>query len=41
MDGQDLFRIRDLVPDLEAISAGFALRSRALAERVVLRTDVP
>lgn len=38
---QDLYRIRDFVPDFEAISAQTARRSRALANRVTIRRDIP
>ena len=41
MDGLDPYRIRDFVPDFDAISAEFASRSRSLAARATLRADVP
>ncbi|HVG48876.1 MAG TPA: alpha/beta hydrolase [Rubellimicrobium sp.] len=40
MDGQDPYRIRDFVPDFDAIAAEFASRSQALAERANLRADI-
>ncbi|MFN4100270.1 MAG: alpha/beta hydrolase [Pararhodobacter sp.] len=41
MTGQDLYRIRDFVPDFEAIAAETARRSRELAARAAIRRDVP
>lgn len=40
MTGQDLYRIRDFVPEFEAISAETARRSRALAESATIRRDI-
>lgn len=37
---EDLYRIRDFVPDFEAIAAETARRSRELADRVTLRRDI-
>lgn len=40
MTGQDLYRIRDFVPEFEAIAAETARRSRALAGRASIRRDI-
>lgn len=40
MTGQDLYRIRDFVPEFEAIAAETARRSRALASRAKMRRDI-
>jgi arylformamidase len=40
MDGQDLYRIRDFVPDFDAISAEITERSQAVARRVNVRADI-
>lgn len=40
MTGQDLYRIRDFVPDFEAIAAETARRSRTLASAAVIRRDI-
>lgn len=40
MTGQDLYRIRDFVPEFEAIAAETAQRSRALASRATMRRDI-
>ena len=40
-DGEDPYRIRDYVPDFDAIAAEFASRSHALTERADLRADIP
>ena len=39
--GEDPYRIRDYVPDFDAIAAEFASRSHALTERANLRADIP
>ena len=39
-DGEDPYRIRDYVPDFDAIAAEFASRSQALVERCDLRADI-
>lgn len=38
--GQDLYRNRNFIPDFDEIIAETAARSRALSERVTMRTDV-
>lgn len=40
MTGTDLYRIRDFVPDFDAIAAEFAARSRDIEARASIRTDV-
>jgi len=40
MTRQDLYRIRDFVPEFEAIVAETARRSRALASRATMRRDI-
>ncbi|AOB31743.1 lipase [Bordetella sp. H567] len=40
MLGKDAYRIRDFVPDFDAIAAEFAERSRALSSRAILKTDI-
>ncbi|WP_435269458.1 alpha/beta hydrolase [Shinella sp. BE166] len=40
MTSQDLYRIRDFVPDFDAIAAEFAERSRKLAERAEVLADI-
>jgi arylformamidase len=40
-EGEDPYRIRDYVPDFDAIAAEFASRSLALTERADLRADIP
>ncbi|TNC64901.1 alpha/beta hydrolase [Rubellimicrobium roseum] len=40
MDRQDPYRIRDYVPDFDAIAAEFASRSEAVTQRATLRTDI-
>lgn len=40
MTGTDLYRIRDFVPDFDAIAAEFAARSRGIEARASIRTDV-
>jgi len=40
MTGQDLYRIRDFVPEFEEIAAETARRSRALASRATIRRDI-
>ena len=41
MTAQDLYRIRDFVPDFDTIAAEFAERSRALSARADVRADIP
>ncbi|MGK9262189.1 alpha/beta hydrolase [Sinorhizobium meliloti] len=41
MTAQDLYRIRDFVPDFDIIAAEFAERSRALSARADVRADIP
>lgn len=41
MTPQDLYRIRDFVPDFDAIAAEFAERSRKLSETAEVWTDIP
>jgi len=41
MTSQDLYRIRDFVPDFDAIADEFAERSRALSARANVRADIP
>lgn len=41
MTAQDLYRIRDFVPDFDTIAAEFAERSRALSVRAGVRADIP
>lgn len=40
MTDRDLYRIRDFVPDFEAIASEIAARSRALSARATMRTDI-
>lgn len=40
MTSQDLYRIRDFVPDFDAIAAEFAERSRALSARAEMLPDI-
>ncbi|MEO3999383.1 alpha/beta hydrolase [Mesorhizobium sp. CAU 1732] len=40
MTGEDLYRIRDFVPDFDAIAAEIAARSRVLSEHARMRTDI-
>ena len=40
MTPQDLYRIRDFVPDFDAIAAEFAERSRAISARADVRADL-
>lgn len=40
MTEPDLYRIRDFVPDFDAIAAEFAARSRALSARATIKADV-
>ncbi|MEO3388149.1 alpha/beta hydrolase [Mesorhizobium sp. CAU 1741] len=40
MKGDDLYLIRDFVPDFDAIASEFAARSRALSGRSKLRADI-
>ena len=40
MTSQDLYRIRDFVPDFDAIAAEFSERSRKLAERAEILADI-
>lgn len=40
MMSQDLYRIRDFVPDFDAIAAEFSERSRKLAERAEILVDI-
>lgn len=40
MTPQDLYRIRDFVPDFDAIAAEFAQRSRELSQRAEVRADI-
>lgn len=41
MTPQDLYRIRDFVPDFDSIAAEFAERSRKLSETAEVLTDIP
>lgn len=41
MTSQDLYRIRDFVPDFDDIAHEFAERSRALSARANVRADIP
>ncbi|NMG41116.1 alpha/beta hydrolase fold domain-containing protein [Chelativorans sp. ZYF759] len=40
MSGTDPYRIRDFVPDFDAIAAEFVARSRALSARATIRADI-
>lgn len=40
MTGQDLYRIRDFVPDFDAIASEFAARSRDLSGSAKIRADI-
>jgi len=40
LPGTDLYRIRDFVPDFDAIAAEFASRSRAMSQRATIRADI-
>lgn len=40
MTGKDLYRIRDFVPDFDAIASEIAARSRALSAHATMRTDI-
>jgi arylformamidase len=39
--GTDPYRIRDFVPEFDAISAEFAARSREMSARTTIRADIP
>ncbi|KXF78129.1 lipase [Paramesorhizobium deserti] len=41
MTSQDLYRIRDFVPDFDAIASEFAERSRALSARTNVQANIP
>ncbi|MCV3738686.1 alpha/beta hydrolase [Rhizobium sp. TRM96647] len=41
MTPQDLYRIRDFVPDFDSVAAEFAERSRKLSETAEVLTDIP
>lgn len=40
MTGKDQYRIRDFVPDFDAIASEIAARSRALSARITMQTDI-
>lgn len=40
MNGTDLYRIRDFVPDFDAIASQFAARSRGLSESARIKADI-